>query len=240
MPPSTARFVRSWLALPLQPSLIRPQDRNINGGSPQVLLGSGGGQASTSVHTTGRARPCPGMCSSWAFTAGVQRGHTWHSQRAQHFRMPLSRNKFHDDVKKPWALACNELHEWTKACEQTGECRRAAKAATGSVTATEMVYVDLTVYPLQLHAGQPASTRWQGTPMPWDVFELGLHCWRAAWPHLQALPKGTPADARPGGIWAWPGRGSSRAGAGQKAHVHQRYTKHTLQTKVMRPLKKSM
>ena len=25
---------------------------------------------------------------------------------------------------------------------------------------------------------------WQGTPMPWDVFELGLHCWRAAWPHL--------------------------------------------------------
>ena len=26
--------------------------------------------------------------------------------------------------------------------------------------------------------------------MPWDVFELGLHCWRAAWPHL-ALPKGT-------------------------------------------------
>ena len=81
---------------------------------------------------------------------------------------------------------------------------------------------------------------WQGTPMPWDVFELGLHCWRAAWPHL-ALSKGTPADARPGGnIWAWPGRGSSRAGAGQKAHVHQRYTKHTLQTKVMRPLKKSM
>ena len=58
-----------------------------------------------------------------------------------HFRMPLSRNKFHDDVKKPWALACNGLHEWTKACEQTGECRRAAKAATGSVTATEMVYV---------------------------------------------------------------------------------------------------
>jgi hypothetical protein len=55
--------------------------------------------------------------------------------------MPLSRNKFHDDVKKPWALACNGLHEWTKACEQTGECRRAAKAATGSVTATEMVYV---------------------------------------------------------------------------------------------------
>ena len=42
-------------------------------------------------------------------------------------------------------------------------------------------------------------------------------------------------SASPGGIWAWPGRGSSRAGAGQKAHVHQQYTKHTLQTKVMRP-----
>ena len=77
---------------------------------------------------------------------------------------------------------------------------------------------------------------WQGTPMPWDVFELGLHCWRAAWPHL-APTKGTP-----GGIWAWPGRRveAPRAGAGQKAHVHQRNTKHTLQTKVMRPLKKSM
>ena len=58
-----------------------------------------------------------------------------------HFRMPLSRNKFDDDVQKPWALACNGLHKWTKACEQTGECRRAAKAVTGSVTATGMVYV---------------------------------------------------------------------------------------------------
>jgi len=58
-----------------------------------------------------------------------------------HFRMPLSRNKFNDDVQKPWALACNGLHKWTKACEQTGECRRAAKAATGSASATEMVYV---------------------------------------------------------------------------------------------------
>ena len=58
-----------------------------------------------------------------------------------HFRMPLLRNKFNDDVQKPWALACHGLHKWTKACEQTGECRRAAKAATGSMAVTEMLYV---------------------------------------------------------------------------------------------------
>ena len=47
---------------------------------------------------------------------------------------------------------------------------------------------------------------WQGTPMPWDVFELGLHCWRAAWPHL-APTKGTPGGIM--GVAGTPGRGSS-------------------------------
>ena len=58
-----------------------------------------------------------------------------------HFRMPLSRHKFNDDVQKPWALACHGLHMWSTACEQRGECRRAAKAATGSASETAMVYV---------------------------------------------------------------------------------------------------
>jgi len=125
----------------------------------------------------------------------------------------------------------------TLAFQCRGPCR-CARSATRKASSPSMRR-DLTVYPLNtLFSYMQANRRphdWQGTPMPWDVFELGLHCWRAAWPHL-ALSKGTPADARPGGnIWAWPGRGSSRAGAGQKAHVHQRYTKHTLQTKVMRP-----
>lgn len=58
-----------------------------------------------------------------------------------HFRMPLSRLKFNDDVQKPWALACHGLHMWSKACEQRGECRRAAMAATGSASETAMMYV---------------------------------------------------------------------------------------------------
>ena len=33
---------------------------------------------------------------------------------------------------------------------------------------------------------------WRGTPMPWAVFELGLHCWRAAWPHLALESRRAP------------------------------------------------
>ena len=45
-----------------------------------------------------------------------------------HFRMPLFRNKFNDDVQKPWELACQGLHPWSKACRAKW-CLHGAKLA---------------------------------------------------------------------------------------------------------------
>ena len=57
-----------------------------------------------------------------------------------HFRMPCVRNKFSDDVRKPWELACQGLHVWTKACDTRIACKRAAAKATGGMQ-TAMLYV---------------------------------------------------------------------------------------------------
>ena len=57
---------------------------------------------------------------------------------ALHFRMPLYRNKFSDDVQKPWELACQGLHPWTKAC--VIRCKRAATVAPGG-TETALLYL---------------------------------------------------------------------------------------------------
>ena len=68
-----------------------------------------------------------------------------------HYRMPLERNHFVDDVKKPWALACHGLHVWTHACSRAA-CKRAAIQAGSNSTAMlytvdpkSLMEVDLTL-----------------------------------------------------------------------------------------------
>jgi len=69
-----------------------------------------------------------------------------------HYRMPLERNNFVDDVKRPWALACHGLHVWTHACDRRAACKRAAIQAGSSSTAMlytvdpkSLMEVDLTL-----------------------------------------------------------------------------------------------
>ena len=53
-----------------------------------------------------------------------------------HYRMPLSRSKFVDDVTKPWVLACHGMCKpWTAACDNRTACKAAAKRAGSTTTA---------------------------------------------------------------------------------------------------------
>ena len=54
-----------------------------------------------------------------------------------HYRMPLCRGKFCNDVKRPWALACWGMHEWDAMCERRISCKQAA-ISNGSATAAVM------------------------------------------------------------------------------------------------------
>ena len=57
-----------------------------------------------------------------------------------HFRMPLLRGRFVDDVQKPWGLACHGHHQWSSACERRVACQQAA-AANGPGGQTKLLHV---------------------------------------------------------------------------------------------------
>ena len=56
-----------------------------------------------------------------------------------HYRVPLRRKSFCDDVSKPWKLACWGLHDWDTACEGRGVCKRAMLAATTDAAQAELL-----------------------------------------------------------------------------------------------------
>ena len=46
-----------------------------------------------------------------------------------HYRMPVHRNAFVNDMSKSWKLACYGMHPWEPACERRRLCKDAAAAA---------------------------------------------------------------------------------------------------------------
>ena len=56
------------------------------------------------------------------------------------YRIPVCREKFCDDMCRPWVRACWGLHAWDAACDKRSACKTAAAANGANTDTTRMVH----------------------------------------------------------------------------------------------------